>query len=771
MKVLLSWLREFVDVPGSAEEIGARMSVRGFAVEGIEPIEGDLSAASAEADAVIDFEVTGNRPDCMSIIGMAREIATAYQLPMRDLAGRPGGEWPDGSAVQRPAGPPGGGGPGGPALQHAGGAGSGGAGAARIGPAGPPDGQWPGGSTLQRSPDRPALQRGGRAGSGEAESAGIDIVIDAPDLCGCYVGAVADVTMEPSPAWMQTRLKASGIRPISNIVDITNYVLLELGQPMHAFDGTKLGGAQIRVRRARAGERLKTLDGQVRTLSTDMLIIADANEPVAVAGVMGGADSEVNDATTTIVFESAYFNPLSVRRTSRKLGLKTEASMRFERGIDPGMAKVALLRACALLERIGAGAAGGPIVAGTLGSAAPTVPLRRDRIAGFLGLRIPDADATRILESLGFALDPTAEGWSVTIPPRRVDVTREVDLLEEIARHYGFDRIPSTFPPLRAAPPPSDPQIARARRVRHVMTGIGFSEAVTFGFTSEAAAQPFVAQPDSIVRIKNPLSEAFAVLRPSLLPGLIESAATNVRRGRPDVRLFEMGTRFTGVEGAQQTIAFVWTGAGRGVHWSEKPRPADFFDAKSVVHDLALAHDVGVDFATPPGMPPFLTPGKAASLLPRAGTTGATGASSHGPLGVIGELAESTAETFGLPAGVSVYVGELDWEVLARFEQRALTVNPVPRFPAVVRDISILIDDRIAAGTVRVSITESAGEILEDVREFDRYQGKGIPEDKVSLSLRLTFRSPERTLTDAEVQRAMDAVLAALRARHDAVQR
>ena len=721
MKVLLSWLREFVDVPGTAEEIGDTMSVRGFAVEGIERFHDDVSPeVSAKGDAVIDFDVTGNRPDCMSVVGMAREVATAYRLPLRNGPGL--GTRDSGFETQDP----------------------------RLAMREP--------SPESRAPD-----------PGDP----VDIIIDDPDLCGCYVGAVAAVTVGPSPAWLQARLKASGIRPISNIVDITNYVLLETGQPMHAFDRNRLGGGQIRVRRARAGERLKTLDGQERTLSSGMLVIADANVPVAVAGVMGGADSEVSAATRSIVFESAYFNPLSVRRTSRALGLKTEASMRFERGIDPGLAATALERACALLERIGAGTAGHPIAAGTLSGDGRTVRLRRDRIAGFLGLSIPDADVTRILESLGFAVAPAQDGWSVDVPPRRVDIVREVDLLEEIARHYGFDRIPSTFPPLRTPAPPADPQIARARRVRHVMTGIGFSEAVTFGFTSEPAAQPFGGDPSSIVRIKNPLSEAFAVLRPSLLPGLIESAATNVRRGRPDVRLFEMGAHFAGVTGEQQAIAFVWTGAGRPGHWSEKPRPVDFFDAKSVAHDVALAHDAAVEFSTSGVLPAFLTPGKAASVLSPAAGAGVEDAApeSNQLLGYIGELSAGVAEAFGLPAGVPVYIGELDWDVLARFERRALRVNAVPRFPAVVRDISILLDDRVAAGTVRGSITASAGDILEDVREFDRYQGKGIPQDKISLSLRLTFRSPERTLTDGEVQRAMDAVLAALSGEHGAVQR
>src|SRR6185503_8131776 len=277
---LVSWLREFVDVPGSPDDLARAMSVRGFAVESIEPL--------GKADAVLDFEVTANRPDCMSVVGMAREVATAL------------------------------------------------------------------GSKLKTATKVAALAASNKAG--------IAVAIDDPELCPRYVGAVADVTVGPSPAWMQARLQAAGIRPISNIVDVTNYVLLEVGQPMHAFDLTKLGGAQIRVRTARAGEKLRTLDGQMRELSPDMLVIADAGAPVAVAGVMGGADSEVTGTTRTIVLESAYFNPLSVRRTSKKLGLKTEASMRFERGSDPELPAIAMKRAVALLDAIGAGRARGTLV-------------------------------------------------------------------------------------------------------------------------------------------------------------------------------------------------------------------------------------------------------------------------------------------------------------------------------------------------------------------------------------------------------------------------
>jgi phenylalanyl-tRNA synthetase beta chain len=700
VKVLLSWLRDFVDVPGEAEDIAARMSVRGFAVEGIDRL--------ADGDAVIDFEVTGNRPDCMSVSGIAREVATAFGLQVRR-----------------------------PAVS----------------------------TSLRRHGDgAPALHL---ASLKTVEHGDIDIVIDNPELCPRYAGAVADVTIGPSPEWMQARLRAAGVRPTSNIVDITNYVLIELGQPMHAFDHARIGGGQIRVRTAKPGETLLTLDGKQRELSAEMLVIADAERAVAVAGVMGGGDSEVTADTKTIVFESAHFNALSVRRTSKALGLKTEASMRFERGTDPRLPVTAMERACALLEMIGAGTTRGTVVDRYPVRIEPTVlRLRRDRIAGLLGVSIPDADIRRVLEALGFALRDAEGDWDVTVPTRRVDVTREVDLIEEVARHCGFDRIPTTFPALTVAPPPVDPRITRTRQLRALATGQGFSEAVTFGFTSVPAAEAFTTG-ETIVPIKNPLSEAFAVLRPSLLPGLVESAGRNVRRGQRDVQLFEIGNRFTKQSGETQALAFVWTGAGRAQHWSERTREADFFDATSLVSAIADGLDATVRFKPLTTPPSFLVAGQAAEVSAAAKDSPASATR----VGLVGRLTPDVGELLGLPAEVPAYVAEVAIEPLAQFRRTSLKAAAPPRFPSVDRDISILVDDTTPAQSVRETVRALAISHLTGLREFDRYAGKGIPEGKVSLSLRLTFRSADRTLTDAEVQSAMDDVLAALKKNHGAVQR
>jgi phenylalanyl-tRNA synthetase beta chain len=649
---------------------------------------------------VLDFEVTANRPDCMSVVGMAREVATAYRLPLRRPAGR----------ASR---------------------------GAETAPGGPGDLRL---ASLTAGTD-PAL----------------DVTIEAPALCPRYAGAVADVTPGPSPAWLQARLTAAGVRPISNVVDVTNYVLLELGHPMHAFDHARLAGGRIVVRTAQAGETLTTLDGTRRTLTPKMLVIADAERGVAVAGVMGGADSEVDASTTTIVLESAYFDPASVRRTSKALGLKTEASMRFERGADPRLPVTAMERACALLEMIGAGRA-----RGTLVDRCPsrievaTLRLRRARLDGLLGLSVPDADVRRILESLGFVLADVADGWDVTVPTRRVDARREVDLIEEVARHHGYDQVPVTFPSLVAAPQPMDPVITRARHLRTVLTAAGLSEAMTFGFIAAEAAERF-APAETLVSIANPLSETFAVLRPSLLPGLVDAVAHNRRRQVRDVRLFETGACFSRALGERRAVACAWTGAAAPAHWSAPAREADFFDVRGVVEHLGAA--LGRPLTLVAGAAAALAPGRAAVIV-----------SEGREVGRAGQLAPTLADAHGLPPGEPVYVAELWLDAVAR-PPRDVRVRPLPRYPSVVRDISVLLADTIVAADVRGTIREVAPPTLGGIAEFDRYQGPGVPEGQVSLSLHLTFRANDRTLTDVEVDTAMQSIVEALAARHGAVRR
>jgi phenylalanyl-tRNA synthetase beta chain len=474
MRLVLSWLRELVDIQASAEEIAETLGLRGFEVASIE--------ALGDQDAVIDFEITANRPDCLSVLGLAREVATAFDRPVKLPSAEPG------AAIRLATLP--------------------------IG-----------------ASDR------------------LKVTIEDEELCPRYAAAIAEVTVGPSPAWMAARLQAAGVRPISSIVDITNYVHLELGQPMHGFDLSRLAGAEIRVRRAKPGETITTLDGVERKLEPDMLVIADRDRAQAVAGVMGGAASEVSSATTMVAFESAYFKPASVRRTSKRLGLKTEASSRFERGADIGAQVAALQRALAMIEQIGAGRPVGAIIDCYAHLREPKrIHLRRARLMLVLGISVPDAEVVRILSRLGLDVRPAGDGWDAVAPTFRVDLLREADLIEEVGRHYGFDKLEATFPVMTQPAPAPDPRVPRDRLVRRLLTAAGCSEAVTFGFIEAKAAEPFVSADagtqSALVRLANPLSAKFDTLRPSLLPGLVDAVAHNRRHGRRDVRLFEIGTRF-----------------------------------------------------------------------------------------------------------------------------------------------------------------------------------------------------------------------------------
>jgi phenylalanyl-tRNA synthetase beta chain len=683
MKLPVSWMRDFVDVAAEPREVAARLAACGFAVESL---EGD----------VIDVEITANRPDGLSVYGLAREVATAFGVPLKPYHS--------------------------PNLP------------------------------FSQSPILPISQ------------SPLNVPVSIGDAgCGRYALAQAEVKVAPSPAAIAERLLAAGVRPINNIVDVTNYVMLEMGHPMHAFDASRLSGPEIRVRRARAGELVRTLDGQPRTLDAAMLVIADRERTVAIAGVMGGAESEVSAGTTRIVIESAWFQPASVRATSRRLGLKTEASIRFERGADISAPPRALQRALALLAEIGAGRALGPLVdVYPRPAAGKIVALRRHRISRLLGATIPDDEIVRILRSLGFVLSPTGDGWSVEAPAFRVDIAREADLIEEVGRHWGFDRVPATFPALRSAPRPTDQAILRDRQLRGVLCGAGLQEAATFTFIEQAAATPFVPPGAELAAIANPLSEKFAVLRPSLLPGLLDAVAWNRRRDASDVRLFEIGAVF-GAGPESQSVGWLLAGA-RQAHWSGARDAVDVFDAKGIAELVAGEFGLTVRAERADDLGWFV-PGRAASLFVDSSTAS---------IGAIGQIRPAIAVARGLGAADLVVGGVLSIDALAAAAPAGtagLMIEPLPRHPSVVRDLSIVIDERLPAAGVRGTIRAHAPATLVSVREFDRYQGQGVPAGHVSLSIRLTFRDPDRTLTDHEVQQAVDVIVGALTREHRAVLR
>ncbi len=720
MKVIFSWLRDLVDVPEdvSIEALAQSLHLAGFELAGIESRPPD---ASGRPDAVLDFEITANRPDCTNMVGIAREVSAIYTTPLR----------------YRPA-------------------------------------------TFPATPSA-------------SEAGPLRVAIEDATLCPRFTAAVAVVTIGPSPAWLVERLAAADIRSINNIVDITNYVMLEMGQPLHAYDLERLQGSELRVRRARGGETMTTLDGQERKLSDDMLVIADVARPQGIGGVMGGADSEVTARTTSVALEAAYFQPQSIRKTSKRLGLSTGASYRFERGADPDAPPHALARACELITELGAGRVLPEWIDALAAPRTPVVvTLRRSRIEHVLGFDVPAADVERILQRLGFVLSESlgivvskpdthsqsgSEVWDVTVPAWRNDVTREIDLIEEVARHAGYERIPTTFPVLSDMPPQPDLRLRRDRAVRAFLLGAGLNEAVTFTFIDRPSALRF-ADESQIVGILNPLSEKFAVLRPSLLPGLLDSVAHNRNREQRDVRLFELAHRMVRGEGEPRALAIAWTGYASLPHWSGGGREVDVFDVGGVV--AALCDALGlVATLEPTGAYAHLTPQCAATVrVQRKAGEATNGSEDNGAhtlrdIGIVGQIAPRIAEAHGLPARDAVYVAELnldavlDWITLAD----AISVKPLPVYPSVVRDLSILLNADLPAARVRDTIRAAAPATLERIGEFDRYQGKGIPEHSYSLSLRLTFRAPDRTLTDAEVQQATDKIIAALASVYGAVLR
>ncbi|MGE0814885.1 MAG: phenylalanine--tRNA ligase subunit beta [Vicinamibacterales bacterium] len=695
MKVLYSWLRDFVDVPDGPAAVGQRLSLRGLALEGLEPVGAGAMPPGAPPvadDAVLDFDVTANRPDCLSVIGIAREVATVYGVPLR-------------------------------------------------------------------LPDTDRDDHLRLASLTPVERASVGVRLDAPDLCPRFAGAAAAVRVAPSPAWVQRRLQALGVRPISNIVDVTNYVMLEMGQPMHAFDEARIAGRQIVVRQARAGETLVTLDGKTRALAPPQLVVADAERAVAVGGVMGGLDSEVTAGSTRIVLEAAWWHPRSIRATSKALGIKTEASTRFERGADRTLQARATARACALIEILGAGTPDGTIVDAVAAPFVPVVvPLAHAHVEGLLGMSVPADEVSRILQSLGFLVeaDAGAGRWRVTVPGWRPDIARPQDLVEEVGRHHGFEHLPATFPPVHQPPPPSDPRIARDAAARRAMLAMGFSEAISFAFVEAAAAAPFAGATPPLA-IANPLSETFAVMRPSVLPGVVDAISHNRRHGRRDVRVFEIATAFTD-HGERRALAAAWTGEAAGDHWSGGRREVDFFDVKGAVENVGAALGVRLDVG--PIAHAALVEGRAASVLAGGRT-----------VGLCGLLSPDVAAAREIPRD-AVYVLELDLDAIAEATPSGpARVAPLPRFPASARDVSLLVDDALSAAAVRDTIRRAAPATLVSVREFDRYQGRGIPAGKVSVSLRLTFQAPDRTLTDEEVGTATAAAVAAVQAAFGAEQR
>lgn len=580
------------------------------------------------------------------------------------------------------------------------------------------------------------------------------VIVEDETLCPRYLGRVlTGVKVGPSPEWLCKRLIAAGQRPINNIVDITNFVLMETGQPLHAFDYNKLAENRIVVRRARAGEEINTLDGETRKLAEDMLVIADAARPQCVAGVMGGADSEVDESTTAIFLESAYFLPSSVRKTSRSLALISESSQRFQRGADPDMAVYAMERAAQLIVEIaGAEAAAGVIDVYPKPLAPREVTLPFARTKRLLGADIPPARQCEILTRLGLeVLDESPEQARFRVPARRHDVSMEADLIEEIARLSGYDHIPATLPGVRPCEKVFAPKEKRIRALRHFLAGLGLTELYnwTFSCPEDVARAALPAEYAAMVRLENPLSEKQATMRSSIIPAHLGNAARNLNYGVASIRGFEIGPVYEPADGPQlpaqkSRLGIVLAGDAAAPHWSQKARPADFYDIKGVVEavlaEFGLAGEfVDTEFGT-------FQAGQRAAV--RVGGEVA---------GYLGKVAPGVVKAFDTDG--DIFCAELDLDLLLGATAPAPQFAPVPAFPPSARDLAVVVDATVPAGALKAAAAQSGGNLLRSVEIFDIFTGNQVGAGKKSVALNLVFQSNDRTLTDKDTQKAFDKIL------------
>jgi len=593
------------------------------------------------------------------------------------------------------------------------------------------------------------------------------VSVEAADLCGRYTALLIEkVKVGNSPPWLSRRLEAIGLRPINSVVDATNYVLWEMGHPLHAFDLAKLSGRTIRVRRAKSGERITTLDGVERKLQPEMLIIADDRKAVAVAGVMGGRDSEISGATTEVLLESAHFQPASVRKTSRALGLHTDASHRFERGTDVEATLKAASRCATLIAEV----TGGKIARGVLEDRqAPAtrreIVLRPERVRGLLGLSISESVMQDILQRLGCSVTRSAgEAWRVVPPSFRGDLSIEEDLVEEIARHHGYEKIPVTLPRVFLSPEGRSEPEKRLDRIRRAVRHCGFSEALNLTLVSPGDNQA-LGDSSGGIRILNPLAEGEDRLRFSLIPGLLRNLAYNLNRHLPEGRLFETGRVFhpPATQGElpdeEERLGLVLGGKSAARHWSEPEREPDFFDLKGAL-DLTVRSLGELQVEWKPTHRPFLTPGRGAEMLV-AGKT----------LGWAGELKQQISDAWKLEN--VVLAGEISLRELAAAlpGDAAFRHTPLARTPGVSRDLALILDGTYTYREVEAAIRGVEGIPVASVELFDRYEGAPIPTGKTGMGVRIVFHSPGRTMVSEEISEFLDRIIHRLRDRLGAVLR
>jgi len=592
----------------------------------------------------------------------------------------------------------------------------------------------------------------------------VTIEIVDPDLCPRYTARlISGVTIGPSPLWLVQRLKFIGLRSINNVVDVTNFVMMEWGQPLHAFDYDLIQGRKIIVRRAKDNEKIVTLDKVERLLTPLNLVIADAERPVALAGVMGGANTEVSDQTVNILLESALFNPAQIRRTASFFGLHSEASHRFERGIDPDSVVLALNRAAQLILEVAGGKTAKGVVDIYPRPFQPrTIPLRLSVLKDVLGTQVPQERVLGILHDLDFQVTQTDENnLTVVVPPFRWDIEREIDLIEEIARIYGYSNIPLAFPAAALSPEQKTKPKDFETKIRNVLVGLGFCEAINFSFISGKILDDLPAIDPSLssgigssgsggegrVYLKNPLAESNNVMRTSLIPGLLENVAYNQNRQIENIRLFEIGKCFFPDNGSlpneKMILALVMQGTREPQSWRGNPEPLTFFDVKGVVKALMVGLKVS-DYVISPKDTSWLGSSQSACLKDPVLQ-----------IGYLGKAGQNILEYFGIEK--EVFAVELQVELLKASEK--MTLKVIPRYPSVSRDLALIVPDEVTYQEVEQSIWEMGIEILQEIQLFDLYKGEQIPDGKKSLGLSLTYQSLAKTLTDQEVNTVHEKVI------------
>ncbi|EMF0137662.1 phenylalanine--tRNA ligase subunit beta [Enterococcus hirae] len=586
----------------------------------------------------------------------------------------------------------------------------------------------------------------------------IKVTVEDPEAVPVYqIRIIEGVKIQSSPQWLQNILMNEGIRPINNVVDITNYILLLFGQPLHAFDYDRLGSQEIVVRQAKATEKIVTLDGETRELTPENLVITNGEQPVALAGVMGGLDSEITETTTTVALEAALFDPISIRRTAKQFNLRSESSARFEKGIN----QATVAEACDVAAAMIVSLAGGEVLQGAVAGSTyqvedVTVTITLSRINHYLGTDLTVKEVNEIFEALGFGYQSEGETFTVTVPPCRWDIKIEADIIEEVARIYGYDRLPSTLPSGETVAGSLTQEQSTTRKIRTLLEDSGLHEAISYALTTEEKSRQFTIKDSLVTRLDWPMSEDRSVLRMNLISGLLDNVNYNVARKNSDVAFYEVGRVFyqendplTHLPQEVKHVALALTGTWQDKSWQTQAEVVDFYTIKGLLENLFEQLGIATDISyQATDSLKDMHPGRTAEIY--LGET---------VIGFVGQVHPNTAKEYDVP---ETYVAEFDLSSVIEAAQKGMTFHAVTKFPSVSRDIAMLVAETVTNQEIVTVIQSAAGKFLTDIQLFDVYQGKNIEEGHKSMAYSLTFENPEATMTDEEINRSMTKIEKAL---------